>query len=96
MGTSIAMVGAYVLAGELKTTGGDHGKAFANYEAAMREFVNEAQKMAEGVSWFIPQTRLKLWFSEKLWSWLPRSTLRKMMIEEPARIASLVELKEYK
>jgi 2-polyprenyl-6-methoxyphenol hydroxylase-like FAD-dependent oxidoreductase len=95
MGTSIAMVGAYVLAGELKTAGGGHGKAFANYEAAMREFVNEAQKMAEGVSWFIPQTRLKLWFSKKLWSWMPQSTLRKLMIEQPARIAGMVELKGY-
>ena len=94
MGTSIAMVGAYVLAGELKT-GRGHGEAFANYEAAMREFVNEAQKMAEGVSWFIPQTRLKLWFSKKLWSWMPQSTLRKLMIEQPARIANLVGLKEY-
>jgi 2-polyprenyl-6-methoxyphenol hydroxylase-like FAD-dependent oxidoreductase len=95
MGTSIAMVGAYVLAGELKTTGGSYGKAFANYEAVMRDFVNEAQKLADGASWFIPQTRLKLWFSKKLWSWMPQSTLRKLMIEQPARIASMVELKEY-
>ena len=42
MGTSIAMVGAYVLAGELKAAGDDYGTAFANYQAAMREFVNEA------------------------------------------------------
>jgi 2-polyprenyl-6-methoxyphenol hydroxylase-like FAD-dependent oxidoreductase len=95
MGTSIAMVGAYVLAGELKTSGGDHIKAFANYEAAMRNFVNEAQKLVDGVSWFIPQTRLKLWFSKKLWSWMPQSTLRKLMIEQPGKIASLVQLKEY-
>jgi 2-polyprenyl-6-methoxyphenol hydroxylase-like FAD-dependent oxidoreductase len=94
MGTSIALVGAYVLAGELKTSGG-YGKAFANYEAAMREFVDEAQSLAEGVSWFIPQTRLKLWLSTKLWSWMPQSTLRRLMIETPARIASLVQLKEY-
>jgi 2-polyprenyl-6-methoxyphenol hydroxylase-like FAD-dependent oxidoreductase len=94
MGTSIALVGAYVLAGELKTSGG-YGKAFANYEAAMREFVVEAQRLAEGVSWFIPQTRLKLWLSKKLWSWMPQSTLRHLMIDTPARIASLVQLKEY-
>jgi 2-polyprenyl-6-methoxyphenol hydroxylase-like FAD-dependent oxidoreductase len=95
MGTSIAMGGAYVLAGELKTAGVDYGKAFAGYEAAMREFVNEAQKMAQGVSWFIPQTRLKLWFGKKLWSWMPQSTLRKLMVEQPAKVASLVTLKEY-
>jgi hypothetical protein len=57
--------------------------------------VNEAQKMVEGVSWFIPKTRLKLWFSSKLWSWMPKATLRKLMIEEPARIANMVEIKAY-
>jgi 2-polyprenyl-6-methoxyphenol hydroxylase-like FAD-dependent oxidoreductase len=95
MGTSIAMVGAYVLAGELKTAGGDYAGAFARYEAAMREFVSEAQKMAEGVSWFIPKTRLKLWMSKRLWSWMPQSTMHKLMIEQPTRVASLVELKTY-
>ena len=95
MGTSIAMIGAYVLAGELKQAGGDYAAAFARYQAQMREFIAEAQKMADSVTWFIPQTRFKLWFSGKLWSWLPQSTLKKMMIEEPARIASLVALKDY-
>lgn len=95
MGTSIAMVGAFVLAGELKLAAGDYATAFARYEAAMLPFVSEAQKLAEGVSWFIPQTRLKLWFSRKLWSWMPQSTLRKLMIDQPAKIANLVQLKEY-
>lgn len=63
--------------------------------ASMRSFVSAAQKMAEGVSWFIPETRLKLWFSKKFWSWMPRSTLRKLMIEQPTQIANMVQLKEY-
>jgi 2-polyprenyl-6-methoxyphenol hydroxylase-like FAD-dependent oxidoreductase len=54
MGTSIAMVGAYLLAWELRAAGGDYASAFAKYEGAMREFVSEAQKMAESVEWFIP------------------------------------------
>jgi 2-polyprenyl-6-methoxyphenol hydroxylase-like FAD-dependent oxidoreductase len=95
MGTSLAIVGAYVLAGELKTANGDYEGAFARYEAAMREFVAEAQKMAEGVSWFIPKTRMKLWLSKKMWSWMPKSTMHKLMVEQPARIGSIVQLKEY-
>jgi len=95
MGTSIAMVGAYLLAGELKLAGDDYATAFAKYEAGMREFVSEAQKMAEGVSWFIPRTRSRLWLSKRLWSWLPQSTLKELMIEHPARIANMVELKQY-
>jgi 2-polyprenyl-6-methoxyphenol hydroxylase-like FAD-dependent oxidoreductase len=95
MGTSIAMVGAYVLAGELKAAGNDHGAAFAAYQAIMRPFVQEAQKLAGSASWFIPRTRLKLWLSKKLWSWMPEPKLRELMIEEPNKVASLVALKEY-
>lgn len=95
MGTSIAMVGAYVLAGEMKKADGEYAAAFARYEATMREFVHEAQKMAEGVSWFIPHTRMKLWFSKRMWSLMPQSTMRKLMIEQPAKIANLVEIKDY-
>jgi 2-polyprenyl-6-methoxyphenol hydroxylase-like FAD-dependent oxidoreductase len=89
------VVGAYILAGELKECGGDYAAAFERYEAAMREFTSEAQKMAEGVSWFIPATRLKLWLSSRIWSLMPESTMRKLMIEQPARIASLVQVKDY-
>ncbi len=95
MGTSIAMVGAYVLAGEMYANGDAHAAAFAQYEAAMRPFVTEAQKMAQGVSWFIPQTRMKLWLSKKMWSLMPRSTMRKLMVEQPNKIASMVQLKDY-
>jgi 2-polyprenyl-6-methoxyphenol hydroxylase-like FAD-dependent oxidoreductase len=95
MGTSIAIVGAYVLAGELHATPSDQPGSFARYEATMRPFVSQAQKLAEGVSWFIPQTRMKLWFSKKFWSWMPQSTLRKLMIEQPAQVASMVQIKNY-
>jgi 2-polyprenyl-6-methoxyphenol hydroxylase-like FAD-dependent oxidoreductase len=96
MGTSIAIVGAYVLAGELHADGGNYAAAFSRYEAAMRPFVTEAQKMAEGVSWFIPQTWIKLWLSKKMWSLMPQSTMRKVMIEQPNQIASMVQLKDYR
>lgn len=95
MGTSIAVVGAYVLAGELKKAGDDIEAAFARYERAMRGFVSAAQKMADGVSWFIPQTRMKLWFSKAMWSWMPQSTMRMLMVEQPQKVASMVTLKDY-
>ncbi|MGH8201948.1 MAG: FAD-dependent monooxygenase [Steroidobacteraceae bacterium] len=95
MGTSIAIIGAYVLAGELKLAPDEHPAAFARYEATMREFVAQAQQLAEGVSWFIPQTRLKLWMSKRMWSWMPQSIMRRLMIEQPNRIASIVQPKDY-
>ncbi len=44
MGTSMAMVGAYILAGELKEAGGDYRIGFARYEALMRDFVKQAAR----------------------------------------------------
>ena len=37
--TSLAVVGAYTLAGELAAAGGDPARAFPAYEAAMGEYV---------------------------------------------------------
>jgi 2-polyprenyl-6-methoxyphenol hydroxylase-like FAD-dependent oxidoreductase len=45
-GTSMAMVGAYVLAGELKAADGDYEKAFAAYEAELRGYVTANQELA--------------------------------------------------
>ncbi|WP_018684863.1 FAD-dependent monooxygenase [Actinokineospora enzanensis] len=44
-GTSMALVGAYVLAGELSRTG-DHATAFAEYERKLRPFVLKNQRLA--------------------------------------------------
>ncbi|GII42411.1 FAD-dependent monooxygenase [Planotetraspora phitsanulokensis] len=47
-GTSLSLVGAYVLAGSLAAAAGDHTAGFATYEEDMRHFVEENQKLAEG------------------------------------------------
>lgn len=57
MGTNLALVGAYVLAGELARHA-DHRDAFAAYETLMRPYVELAQKLPPGVPWIAhPQTR---------------------------------------
>ncbi|MEO3868299.1 FAD-dependent monooxygenase [Nonomuraea sp. B12E4] len=45
-GTTMAMVGAYVLAGELKAAGGDHAAAFTAYERELRTYVRANQEVA--------------------------------------------------
>lgn len=45
-GTSLALVGAYVLAEELARAVGDHAAAFAKYEQRMRPFVTVNQALA--------------------------------------------------
>ncbi|MET7472130.1 FAD-dependent monooxygenase [Micromonospora sp. NPDC005686] len=44
-GTSLALVGAYLLAGELAASGADHRAAFAAYESRMRPFAERNQKL---------------------------------------------------
>lgn len=45
-GTTVAMVGAYVLAGELAAHKNDLQKGLNNYETALREYVETNQKLA--------------------------------------------------
>ena len=44
-GTSMALVGAYVLAGEIKMAVGDYNEAFAAYQKRMQRYVDESQKI---------------------------------------------------
>jgi len=61
LGTSLALVGAYVLAGELATADGDYTNAFARYEQAMREYVRQGQQLAKfNAIGLIPRSRLQI------------------------------------
>jgi len=56
-GTGLAMIEAYVLAGELHRTGGDVARAFAAYQARLHSFVTAKQKAALGFrGFFAPRT----------------------------------------
>lgn len=44
--TSLAVLGAYVLAGELATAGGDHERGFAAYEREMADIVRRSRVFA--------------------------------------------------
>lgn len=58
MGTSLALVGAYVLAGELAAHV-DHRDAFRGYERIMRPYVTQAQKLPPGAPRIAnPRTRV--------------------------------------
>jgi 2-polyprenyl-6-methoxyphenol hydroxylase-like FAD-dependent oxidoreductase len=60
-GTGLAMIEAYVLAGELHRAGGDHARAFAAYEALLRPFLARKQRAALSLlSFFAPRTGLAL------------------------------------
>jgi 2-polyprenyl-6-methoxyphenol hydroxylase-like FAD-dependent oxidoreductase len=60
--TSLAVVGAYVLAGELALAGGDHRRAFAAYERELGDYVRRSRDFAIGAAEkLIPTGRAGLW-----------------------------------
>lgn len=59
-GTSLALVGAYLLAGELAAAQGAHHTALPRYEQKMRPFVHRNQQLARDVvDKLVPPTRLQ-------------------------------------
>ncbi|MEU2236219.1 FAD-dependent monooxygenase [Streptomyces vietnamensis] len=60
--TSLAVVGAYVLAGELARAGGDHTLAFPAYERTMSTYVRGSRAVAlSAAKTLIPTSRLGVW-----------------------------------
>ena len=56
-GTSLAVVGAYVLAGQLAQHRSDHARAFAAYEAALQPYVIGSRRLGRRIARVLPPTR---------------------------------------
>jgi 2-polyprenyl-6-methoxyphenol hydroxylase-like FAD-dependent oxidoreductase len=60
--TSLAVIGAYVLAGELAQAGGDHVRAFAAYQQQMAESVSRSRAFARAAAkTIVPGSRAAVW-----------------------------------
>ncbi|MFJ3404248.1 FAD-dependent monooxygenase [Promicromonospora sp. NPDC090134] len=96
IGTSLALVGAYVLAGELAAAEGDHTRAYPSYAHQMRPFVDRAQEFARrsGDNGLMPDTRAQLRMRNltvRVLPYLPRALVGRGM----ERVAGTVELQDY-
>ena len=68
MGTSVAVVGAYILAGEIARHQ-DHNDAFASYETLLRQYTTKAQSLPPGAPHFAtPQTEWGIWILHRVLS----------------------------
>jgi 2-polyprenyl-6-methoxyphenol hydroxylase-like FAD-dependent oxidoreductase len=101
-GTSIAVVGAYVLAGELRAAGGDHTAGFGNYETEMREFVRRSRSIGPtSMKSIIPRTSMQVWLTTQLLQLLPRlpatlqRTLSSIQFRPARRALQAINLKDY-
>ncbi|CAD6584362.1 MAG: hypothetical protein ASARMPREDX12_001639 [Alectoria sarmentosa] len=61
MGTSIAFIGAYVLAGEISRQPNNIPAALESYERVLRPYVESIQKLPPGIPWIVnPQSTLAI------------------------------------
>src|SRR4029450_13384300 len=105
LGTSLALVGAYILAGELAATVDDASavaeedaiqNAFDRYETRMRPYVVQGQELPPGgVDGYAPESTLRITLGWASMRWSQRWPLRPMM-ERIFSKAYAIDLPEYR
>lgn len=66
-GSAFAMLGAYVLAGELRKANGDAARALPAYEAKIRSWLTKQQDAAVGFAGsFVPKTSFGVWLRNRV------------------------------
>lgn len=103
-GASVALVGAYVLAGELATANGNHFIAFENYESCLREYIKQNQDLAQMSVSILKGDRSSriatkiMWLTLRIGQLMPASWIRfwkKQGQKRTAKAASALTLKDY-
>ncbi|MFE1175752.1 FAD-dependent monooxygenase [Streptomyces sp. NPDC058773] len=93
MGTGSAIVGAYVLAGELALAGADHRTAFARYEQKLRPYATRCQEGGRGAGeFFAPATQEAL---DARNAALNTPAVVTAMLEEGHDISAAITLEDY-
>jgi 2-polyprenyl-6-methoxyphenol hydroxylase-like FAD-dependent oxidoreductase len=95
LGTSLALVGAYLLAGELAAAGGDHRAGFAGYERALRPYVTKGQELPPGgVRGYAPNGPVAIRLRTASMRWMDRWPIRPILARQFAK-AGDVTLPDY-
>ena len=95
-GTGMAMMGAYILAGELATRGGDHRAAFAAYERQLRPAATACAKQARNTGPFLaPATHKKVRQRNRAYRMLSTKLGSRIFIKMSQKTANLVTLPDY-
>lgn len=89
-GTGLAVVGAYVIAGELALAGGDHTVAFARYTEVMRRYAKIAGNSNAG-RFLAPKTARGI----KMRDWFFGSRMFKLMVKYSDNAANDIDLLDY-
>ncbi|MFE2168352.1 FAD-dependent monooxygenase [Streptomyces sp. NPDC059447] len=96
MGSGLALVGAYVLAGELAAAGGDHRVAFGRYEEALRKYAEGCQKMGDGVAGLmVPGSRFMAGLLNRYYKVMPYLPGSNMAAKIARKTAENITLRDY-
>ena len=95
LGTSMSIVGAYVLAGELATTPDDHEAAFDRYQRELADYVAAGLKLPPGgVKGFAPRSQLMISLRSRSMRMMTRWPMRSMLARQFQKSDGIV-LKDY-
>jgi 2-polyprenyl-6-methoxyphenol hydroxylase-like FAD-dependent oxidoreductase len=93
-GTSLAIIGAYVLASELARAGGDHLRGFAAYQRAIEPVVRHSRMIGPtAINLIIPQSRQQIWLTAQATRVLPHlpARLRRKLTAFGGSAAAMLE-----
>lgn len=98
-GTSAALIGAYVLAGELAEASGDYKTAFRQYDKLLRNFIKQNQDIAKmSASIMGSDSSWLAWLHKYLMKIMPDSWisfLKKIGLKRITKAANSIALKNY-
>jgi 2-polyprenyl-6-methoxyphenol hydroxylase-like FAD-dependent oxidoreductase len=99
MGTSLALVGAYVLAGELgpaESLDAQHIQAaLQRYEAVMRPYIDRCQDLPNGIDGYLPKSASDIAITAAVMKWMQRWPFRPIAERKWFTIADAIELPDY-
>ena len=99
MGTSLALVGAYVLAGELGSADSVDAQrievALGRYEAVMRPYINRCQDLANGIDGYLPKSASDIAITAQVMKWMQRWPFRSFAEKKWFTTADAIELPDY-
>jgi 2-polyprenyl-6-methoxyphenol hydroxylase-like FAD-dependent oxidoreductase len=99
MGTSLALVGAYVLAGELGPVDTSDAQriqvALRNYESAMRPYIDRCQDLPNGIDGYLPKSASDIAITAAVMKWMQRWPFRALAEKKWFTTADAIDLPDY-
>jgi 2-polyprenyl-6-methoxyphenol hydroxylase-like FAD-dependent oxidoreductase len=93
-GSTLAMVGAYILAGELKESKGNYEAAFQQYENIFKPLIETKQKLAQSFAGsLIPKNNFAIWIRNTFANVMFSSLISKWFVRK--YMTDKITLKEY-